>query len=77
MNKIDKLNEKNYDVWHHKIQYVLEEQEMLKTITQLMAEPEHGNIAQYRRDMEVYQAYKYKDSVACILLLSSIMNDST
>ena len=32
-NQGDKLNEKNYDVWYRKIQYVLEEQEMLETIT--------------------------------------------
>ena len=75
LNQDDKLNEKNYDVWHRKIQYVLEEQDMLKTITQPMAELEHGNIAQHRRDMEAYQAYKCKDRVARILLLSSMRND--
>ena len=25
----DKLNDKNYDIWHRKIQYLLEEQDML------------------------------------------------
>ena len=75
LNQGDKLNEKNYDVWHHKIQYVLEEQDMLETITQPMVEPEHGNITQHRRDMEAYQAYKRKDCVSCILLLSSMRND--
>ena len=29
LNYGDKLSEKNYDVWHHKIEYLLEEQEML------------------------------------------------
>ena len=72
MNQGDKLNEKNYDVWHHKIQYVLEEQEILKTITQPMFELEHGNTAQHRRDMKTYQAYKRKDRVVRILLLSSM-----
>ena len=48
---------------------------MLETITQPMAEPEHGNIAQHRRDMEAYQAYKLKDRVARILMLSSMRND--
>ena len=75
LNQGEKLNEKNYDVWHRKIQYVLEEQDMLETITQPMAEPEQGNTAQHRRDMEAYQAYKRKDRVASILLLSSIRND--
>ena len=48
---------------------------MLETITQPMAEPEHGNTAQHRRDVEAYQAYKCKNRVARILLLSNIRND--
>ena len=75
LNQKEKLNEKNYDVWHRKIQYVLEEQDMLKTITQPMAEPKQGNTAQHKRDMEAYQAYKRKDCVARILLLSSMRNN--
>jgi len=75
LNHGDKLNEKNYDVWHGKIEYLLEEQEILETITQLMAEPEQGNTAQHRLDMEAYQTYKHKDRVARILMLSSMRND--
>ena len=40
-----------------------------------MVEPKHGTNAQHMRDMEVYQAYKHNDRVACILMLSSIRND--
>ena len=54
---------------------ILEEQDMLETITQPKVEPKQGNIAQHRRDMEACQAYKRKDHVACILLLSSMRND--
>jgi hypothetical protein len=54
LNHIDKLNKNNYDVWHRKIEYLLKEQEMLETITQPMVEPEQGNIAQHRLDMEAY-----------------------
>ena len=43
LNQGDKLNNKNYYVWNCKIQYLLEEQDMLETIIQLMAELEHGN----------------------------------
>ena len=75
LNKGDKLNDKNYDVWHCKIQYLLEEQDMLETITQLMVEPEHGTTTHHKRDMEVYQVYKCKDRVARILMLSSMRND--
>ena len=52
LNQGNKLKDMNYDVWHCKILYLLEEQDMLKTITQPMAEPEHGNNTQHRRDME-------------------------
>ena len=48
---------------------------MLEMITQLMAEPEHGNTTQHRRNMKAYQAYKRKDHVARILLLKSMRND--
>ena len=75
LNHGDKLNEKNYDVWHRKIQYLLEEQDMLKTITQPMDEPEQGTTAQHRRDLEAYQAYKRKDHAARILMRSSMKND--
>ena len=40
-----------------------------------MAESKQGNTAQHRCDMEAYQAYKCKDRVAHILLLSSMRND--
>jgi hypothetical protein len=40
-----------------------------------MAEPEQGNTAQHRLDMEAYQTYKRKDRVARILMLSSMRND--
>ena len=50
---------------------------MLKIITQPMVEPEleHGNTAQHIQDMEAYQAYKCKDRVIRILMLSSMRND--
>ena len=75
LNHGDKLNEKNYDVWHRKIEYLLEKQEMLETITQSMTEPEHGDTAQHKINMEAYQTYKCKDRVARFLMLSNIQND--
>ena len=48
---------------------------MLETITQPITEPKHDNTAQHRHDMEAYQAYKRKDCVAHILLLSSMRNE--
>ena len=75
LNQGDKLNDKNYDVWHYKIQLLLEEQDMLEITMQPMVEPEHGTTAQHMQDMKAYQAYKHKDRVACILILSSMRND--
>ena len=75
LNHRDKLNKKNYDVWHRKIEYLLEEQEMMETITQSTAELEQGNIAHHRLNMEAYQTYKHKDRTARILMLSSMRND--
>ena len=39
LNHRDKLSEKNYNVQHRKIKYLLKEQEMLETIIQPMVEP--------------------------------------
>ena len=75
LNHEDKKCEKNYNVWHCKITYLLEEQEMLETITQLMIEPEQGNTTQHKFDMEAYRTYKHKDHVTRILMLSSMRND--
>jgi hypothetical protein len=48
---------------------------MLETITQSMVESKQDNTAQYRLDIEAYEAYKRKDHVTHILVLSSMRND--
>ena len=45
LNKGEKLNGDNYDIWHRKVQYILEEQEVLETLNNIMNEPERGNTA--------------------------------
>ena len=72
LNKGEKLNGNNYDIWHRKIQYVLEEQEALETLTNTMIELQHGTSAQNRRDLEVYQAWKRKNIIARFTMLSSM-----
>ena len=66
LNKGEKLNGDNYDIWHRKIQYILEEQETLQTLNNTLAEPKQGNNAQHRRDIEAYQAWKKKNNNARI-----------
>ena len=43
LNKGEKLDGDNYDIWHRKIQYVLDEQEVLETLTQSLDKPENGD----------------------------------
>ena len=37
LNKGEKFNEDNYEIWRMKIQYVLEEQEVLETLNNVIA----------------------------------------
>lgn len=41
LNKRDKLNKDKYDIWHCKIQYILEEQKALEMLTNTMVELVH------------------------------------
>ncbi|GAV65379.1 UBN2_3 domain-containing protein [Cephalotus follicularis] len=66
LNKGEKLNGDNFDIWHLKV---------LETINHTMDEPEHGTLAQHRRDHEAYQAWKKKNSIAHITLLSCMQDD--
>jgi hypothetical protein len=69
------LDGKNYDIWHRKIQYLLDELEVLETLTNSMEEPEQGNSAQNRGDLEAYQSWHKKDRCPCFTMLSSMHND--
>ena len=39
LNKGKKLDGENYNIWHCKIQYVLNEQEVLETLTHSLSKP--------------------------------------
>ena len=54
LNKDLKLNGDNYEVWSMKIQYVLEEQEVLDMLNIVMTEPEDGSTIQHTWDREAY-----------------------
>ena len=56
LNKGEKLNGDNYEIWSMKIQYVLEEQEALEALNVVLDEPEVGNTTQHKRDREAYEA---------------------
>ena len=65
----------NYDIWHHKIQYVLNEQEVLETLTFSLSAPEYGDIEQHTRDLAAFESWSKKDRCACFTMLSSMHND--
>ena len=68
LNKGEKLDGENYNIWHRKIQYLLNEQEALKILTQFMdAPPEEGNGPQHRRDAEAYENGSRKIVVRALL----------
>uniref|UniRef100_A0A2N9HH17 Integrase catalytic domain-containing protein n=1 Tax=Fagus sylvatica TaxID=28930 RepID=A0A2N9HH17_FAGSY len=71
----EKLTGNNYDIWHRKIQYLLNEQELLETLSSKMTRPEDGNTAQHRRDLEAYQSWFKKDRSTRFTMLSSIHDD--
>ena len=72
LNKGEKLNGDNYDLWSRKIQLVLEEQEATEPLNHVMVEPEHGSTAQHRSDFEAYMTWKRKNTIAHITLLTSM-----
>ncbi|XP_047269149.1 uncharacterized protein LOC124898926 [Capsicum annuum] len=75
LNKGEKLNGDNYDIWNRKIRYVLEEQNALKGINHVICIPEEGNTAQHRRDLESYKAWKKDDSITRGIIVSSVVDD--
>jgi hypothetical protein len=53
----NKFTGNNYDIWHRKIQYLLNEQELLETLSSKMTRLEDGITAQHRHDLEAYQSW--------------------
>ena len=75
LTKEEKLDWTNYDLWHRKVQYLLNEQEALETLTNVMMQPGNGNTGQHHRGLEAYKSWVGKDWCARFTMLSSIHND--
>ena len=75
LNKVEKLDGENYNIWHRKIQYVLNEQEILETLTHSLSKPNEGNTEQHQRDLAAYESWRKKDLCARFTMLSSMHND--
>ena len=44
LNKGEKLNGDNYEIWHYKVQYILEEQEALETLNHMCKNMNKGTL---------------------------------
>ncbi|GAV69694.1 UBN2_3 domain-containing protein [Cephalotus follicularis] len=75
LNKGEKLTGTNYNIWHKKMTFLLNEQELYEHLTTTMTRPSEGNTAQHHRDLEVFEAWSKKDRCACFTLLSCMHDD--
>ena len=75
LNKVEKLDGENYNIWHRKIQYLLNEQEVLETLTHLLSKLDEGSTEQHQRDLAAYESWRKKDLCARFTMLSSMHND--
>ena len=75
LNKVEKLDGVNYNIWHRKIQYLLNEQEILETLTHLLSKLDEGSTEQHQRDLAAYESWRKKDLCAHFTMLSNVHND--
>ncbi len=75
LNRGEKLNGQNYDMWHRKIQYLLNDLDVLETLTSSMVPPEKGTTAQHTLDQNAFDNWVKKDRCARFTMLSSMHND--
>ena len=74
LNKGEKLDGENYNIWHHKIQYVLNEQEVLETLTHLLSKSDEGRTEQHQHNLATYESWRKKDLCALFTMLRSMHN---
>lgn len=75
LNKGEKLDGTNYDMWRRKITYLLNEQDVLETLEMFMVRPEEGNTTQHRPNKEAYDTQVKNDHCAPFTMLSNMHND--
>ena len=56
LNKGEKLDGENYNIWHRKIQYVLNEREVLEILTHSLSKPNERSTEQHQRDLATYES---------------------
>lgn len=66
---IEKLNKKNYDIYHRKVQFALQEAEALETLNHWMI---RYNGHQVRREIHAYNSWKCINTIARVIMLCSM-----
>lgn len=75
ITKGERLHDKNYDMWHRKVHYFLNEHDLLDHLTSNMCPPEVGNSAQHRCDHEAYDLWLKRDRSARFTLFECTHDD--
>ena len=72
LNKNIKFDGNNDAIWQQKVQFIIMEQELLNTLTTMIEEPNENFTDEEKR---VYEAFKKKDILARVTLLSTIIDE--
>ncbi|KAH9608961.1 hypothetical protein KSS87_006063, partial [Heliosperma pusillum] len=79
LSTTEKLDGTNYDIWRRKIQYLLNEREVLETLTTTVAKPQEPekpeDMAKYNENLKLYDEWFKKDRSARFTMLFCMHND--
>ena len=77
LNQTDKIIGTNYDMWRRKMEFLLTEHDLSTYLTTAMVAPIEGadTQAQYRRDLETFEAWTKKDRRTRYIILNSMHDD--
>ena len=77
LNQADKQIGTNYDMWRRKMEFLLTEHDLSTYLTTTMVEPTEGvgTQAQYRHDLETFEALTKKDHCTRYIMLNSMQDD--
>lgn len=50
LNKVEKFNDDNFDIWHRKVVFILENQEVVEALNNTICQPAHGSFVHKRHD---------------------------
>ncbi|GAV74741.1 hypothetical protein CFOL_v3_18221 [Cephalotus follicularis] len=75
LNKGEKLTGTDYVIWHKKMTFLLNEQELYEHLTITLTRAPEENTTQHRRDIEVFEACSKKDRCERFTLLSCMHED--